>query len=62
VEILLILDRIEPPAGWIRVMRGPAGAAERGEGQEVRFVGWLGLLRALYELTGSSATGQRGGT
>jgi len=61
VEILVSLDRVEPPAGWIRVVRGPAGAPERGEGHEVRFVGWLGMLRALYEVTGSPGTRPRGG-
>ena len=58
MEILMSLDRVEPPAGRIRVMPGPAG---RGASHEVRFAGWLGMLRALYEVTGAAATGQRGG-
>jgi len=62
VQILISLEAAEPPAGWVRVVRGPAWAAGRSEGYEVRFAGWLGLLRALYEVTGSPAAGPPGGT
>jgi hypothetical protein len=83
VEIRIELDRIEPPAGRLRVMPYPewATGAERdgdagtdygsatrdsatrdsatrdGAGRDgadrgqIRFAGWLGLLRALYEIT-----------
>jgi hypothetical protein len=51
VEILVILDSIDPPTGRLRVTF--AGHAW-GEQREVSFTGWLGLLRALYLATGSS--------
>jgi hypothetical protein len=51
VEIRLILDRIDPPTGRLQITSraGPA----RDEGAEIPFTGWLGLLRALYLVTGS---------
>jgi len=52
VEIRVILDSIDPPAGRLRVTSG-AGPA-RDEQRDVCFTGWLGLLRALYLVTGSS--------
>ena len=33
------------------VVRVPGQAAGPGAGQEIGFTGWLGLLRALYEVT-----------
>jgi hypothetical protein len=51
MEIRIMLDRVEPPAGRL----GPVADAERATGaehQEVRFTGWLGLLRALEEVLG----------
>jgi hypothetical protein len=51
VEIRVILDRIDPPAGRLRVMSS-AGPA-RDEDPEIPFTGWLGLLRALYLVTAS---------
>jgi hypothetical protein len=78
VEIRIELDRIEPPAGRLRVMPYPEWAtgverdgdagtdydiagcdgtgrdgADRGQ---IRFAGWLGLLRALYEITEAAKT------
>jgi hypothetical protein len=29
------------------------GQSPGGPGEEIRFTGWLGLLRALYEVTGA---------
>ena len=52
VEIRVILDSTDPPAGRLRVIPG-AGAAPDGQ-PNVPFTGWLGLLRALYLVTGSS--------
>jgi hypothetical protein len=52
VEIRMILDSIDPPAGRLRVTSG-AGPAPNGQ-RDVSFTGWLGLLRALYLVTGSS--------
>jgi hypothetical protein len=48
VEILISLDALDPPAGRLRVMPGPAT-------EELRFSGWLGLLRVLYDVTGADA-------
>jgi hypothetical protein len=88
VEIRIELDRIEPPAGRLRVMpypewatgaerdgdagtdydsagrdsagrdsagRDSAGRDDADRGQ-IRFAGWLGLLRALYEITEAAKT------
>jgi hypothetical protein len=57
VEILISLDAIAPPAGRLWVTSGPGSAPGRGEDKEFRFTGWLGLLRALYEVTGAPADG-----
>ena len=59
VEIHLSLDTIDPPAGRLRVLPGPGGPGAGNGGpaaREARFCGWLGLLRALYEVTGSPAS------
>jgi hypothetical protein len=45
MEIRISLDRVEPPAGRLRRVADPGGP-------ELRFTGWLGLLRALYEVVG----------
>jgi len=59
MEIRIVLDRAEPPAGRLRVVdSGQAHGPHAG--QEVGFTGWLGLLRALYEVT--SQPGQGAGT
>jgi hypothetical protein len=51
VEIRVILDSVDPPAGRLRVV---SGAGQAGDGQgDVPFTGWLGLLRALSVVTGS---------
>jgi len=50
VEIRVILDSTDPPAGRLRVTPGAAHA--RDEQPDVCFTGWLGLLRALYLVTG----------
>jgi hypothetical protein len=42
MEIRISLDRVEPPAGRLWPV----------EGEEVPFTGWLGLLRALYQVLG----------
>lgn len=55
VEIRILMDRVDPPAGRLSV----AASADRGPGrqaEEIRFTGWLGLLRALYEATGTQDT------
>jgi hypothetical protein len=51
VEIRVILDSVDPPTGrlWVAPSAGPGPDAQR----DVPFTGWLGLLRALYLVTGS---------
>jgi hypothetical protein len=51
VEIRIILDRAEPPAGRLRVVGDLGQAHHPGTEQEISFTGWLGLLKALYEVT-----------
>lgn len=51
VEIRVLPDSIDPPTGCLR-MTSAAGHA-RDEQRDVCFTGWLGLLRALYLVTGS---------
>jgi hypothetical protein len=58
VEIRILLDRVEPPAGRLRVVRDPGQAPGP---QEIGFTGWLGLLRALYEVTAEPGDGSRPG-
>jgi hypothetical protein len=48
VEILIAFDATEPPAGWVR-------RPGHDENEDIRFTGWLGLLRVLSELMGSPA-------
>ena len=54
MEIRISLDRVEPPAGHLRLVcsAGPPRPGGGQEGEEVPFTGWLGLLRALYEVVG----------
>ena len=56
VEILVVLDRVEPPGGRLRVV-SPRHADRPAKDKEIRFTGWLGLLRALYEVTGAADAG-----
>jgi hypothetical protein len=56
MEIRIILDRAEPPAGRLRAVPDP-GHCHAGPDEEIRFTGWLGLLRALYEVTGGPSAG-----
>jgi hypothetical protein len=54
MEIRISLDRVEPPAGSLRLVSGaePPRPVGGREGEEVPFTGWLGLLRALYQVVG----------
>jgi hypothetical protein len=56
VEIRIILDRAEPPAGRLWAVPDPRHC-HAGQDEEIRFTGWLGLLRALYEVTGGPGAG-----
>jgi hypothetical protein len=51
MEIRIILDRVEPPAGRLHVVPDHGRASRKNEEAEIGFAGWLGLLRALYEVT-----------
>jgi len=51
MEIRIVLDIVEPPAGRLGVISDPGQADQPGSEQEISFAGWLGLLRALYEAT-----------
>lgn len=46
VEVRIVLDALDPPAGRIRAS---------GDDTELRFTGWLGLLRVLYQVMGAPA-------
>ena len=48
VEVRISLDALDPPAGRVRVVPGSDDA-------ELRFTGWLGLLRVLYQVMGAPA-------
>lgn len=50
VEIRIMLDDVDPPVGRVAVL--DRGESRRQAPQEVLFTGWLGLLRALSEVTG----------
>lgn len=49
----MILDETEPPAGRLCVVRGAARTNGCQDGEQISFTGWLGLLRALYRVTGT---------
>ena len=51
VEIRIVLEVVEPPAGRLWVVSGPGQGQHPGSAREISFTGWLGLLRALYEVT-----------
>ena len=61
VEIRIVLDRAEPPAGHLWVIRDPEQAHHPGNEQGISFAGWLGLLRALYEVTAEPGVDSRPG-
>ena len=63
MEIRIVLDRVEPPGGRLRVVPDPGHAhrPEEEEEEEIRFTGWLGLLRAWYEVTRAPGYGPVGG-
>ena len=57
VEIRIVLDRAEPPAGRLRVVPAAGQIPGPGGEQDIGFSGWLGLLRALYEVTAEPGEG-----
>ena len=50
VEVRISLDALDPPAGRVWVIPG-------SDDGELRFTGWLGLLRVLDQVMGSPAAG-----
>jgi hypothetical protein len=60
VEIRIVLDQAEPPAGRLRVVPGAGQPRPPVTAGEIRFTGWLGLLKALYEVTGAAGPGLSG--
>ena len=52
MEIRISLDRVEPPAGRLRQVPSPGPPPRPVDGEEIPFTGWLGLLRALYQVLG----------
>jgi hypothetical protein len=61
MEIRIVLDQAEPPAGRLRVVPAAGQNRRPGTAGEIQFTGWLGLLRALYEVTGTADPGLPGG-
>lgn len=55
VEILVSPDSLDPPVGRLRMTSGPRSAPGHLGNEDFCFTGWLGLLRALYEMTGMLA-------
>ena len=49
MELRIALDGVEPPCGVVRAV-ADHDAAKTPDADEVPFVGWLGLLRALAEV------------
>ena len=60
MEIHIVLDQVEPPGGRLRVVPGSGQSHRAVAAGEIQFTGWLGLLRALYEVTGAAAPGAPG--
>jgi hypothetical protein len=52
MEIRIRLDQAEPPAGRLRLVPESGQAPCAQDGEEIGFVGWLGMLRALDEVLG----------
>jgi hypothetical protein len=52
MEFRIRLHQLEPPSGRVRALRDSDEAQEHVPAHEIEFSGWLGLLRALDEVTG----------
>jgi hypothetical protein len=55
MEIRIRVDRTDPPTGCLRRV-DPGGGRDPRQLVGVAFVGWLGLLRALEGVIGSSGS------
>jgi hypothetical protein len=61
MEIRIVLDHVEPPDGRLLIVPDTGRAQRPVNDEGIPFTGWLGLLRALYEVTGAAASGVPGG-
>jgi len=50
MEILITLDRIEPPAGTVQQLAD--APSDPHDGEAIPFTGWLGMLHAMSALIG----------
>jgi hypothetical protein len=57
MEIRIVLDQVEPPAGRLQVVPAAGQIRRPRLAGEIWFTGWLGLLKALYEVTGTACPG-----
>jgi hypothetical protein len=57
VEIRIVLDIVEPPAGGVGVVGDPVQSHHLGSQLEISLSGWPELLSALYELTAEPGRG-----
>ncbi len=55
-----MLDGVEPPGGTLWVVSASEPVPDREHAGAVPFVGWLGLLRALSEVTGTAGRSPHG--
>jgi hypothetical protein len=62
MEIRIVLDQVEPPAGRLQVSedrREPVPGGGHREEALVEFTGWLGLIRGLEEVMGQAGDGRQ---
>lgn len=50
------MDSLDPPAGRLQVLPGRRALPGSAGSAEIDFAGWLGLLRALYQVTGAAGS------
>lgn len=55
MEVHIRLEQSDPPVGWLCQVRNPSETTA-DDRRELRFTGWLGLLRALAELIAPTET------
>lgn len=60
MEIRIVLESVEPLAGCLGVV-GDTPIPGNETKDDIPFSGWLGLLRALYEVTGGPGGGALSG-
>ncbi len=54
VEIRIIIERPDPPCGRLSVIATAEQGQHLPDPVAFCFTGWLGLLKALYEVTGAA--------